>query len=395
MGDQGPIGDRTRTIGLPGLDELVGVLERAGYEVIGPRVRDGAVVLAPVHGVADLPRGVGDLQDAATYRLRDRGDDRVFGFATAVQAVKPVLFPADELLWRSRRTDIGFDVEEVDASPALPRAFLGVRDCDLRALAVHDAVLGSRGFADKSYAQRRDGVFVVAVGCADPCGTCFCVSTGGSPAPRTGYDLALTELLDAAGHRFVVTVGTDRGAEVLAQVASVATTPDEHAAAAAQVAEATGRMGRTLDTDGLHDVLYAAAENPRWDDVAARCLACTNCTMVCPTCFCTSVEDGTDLTATATERHRVWDSCFTARISYIHGGVVRHTGRSRYRQWLTHKLAGYEDQVGLAGCVGCGRCVTWCPAAIDITVEAAALRASLVGAASAAAPAGPDGQDVR
>jgi ferredoxin len=370
--------DRTRTIGLTGLDELVGALERAGYEVIGPRVRDGAVVLEPVHGVADLPQGVGDQQDAATYRLRDRGDARIFGFASAVQAIKPVLFPSDEVLWRSTRTDIGFDIDEVDATPARPRAFLGVRNCDLRALAVHDAVLASRQFADKSYVQRRTGVFLVAVGCVDPGGTCFCVSVGGGPSPETGYDLALTELLDEAGHRFVVRVGTERGAEILEQVSSLETTDEERTAVATQVADATGRMGRSLDTEGLHDVLYAAAESPHWDDVAARCLACTNCTLVCPTCFCTSVEDSTDLTATATERHRVWDSCFTSRFSYIHGGVVRHTGKSRYRQWITHKLAGYEDQFGLGGCVGCGRCVTWCPAAIDITAEAAALRASLV-----------------
>ncbi|MCB2175438.1 MAG: 4Fe-4S dicluster domain-containing protein [Actinomycetales bacterium] len=378
-----------RTMGLAGLDELVAALGRAGYEVYGPRARDGAIVLAPIAGVADLPHGVGDTQDAAFYRLRDRGDAKVFGYSTAVQGLKPVLFPAHELLWKARKTPIGFDVEDADATPPKPRAFLGARDCDLRALAVHDTVLASREFADKAYGQRREGVFVVAVTCSDPCGTCFCVSQGGSPKPQEGYDLALTELLDGDGHRFLVEVGSERGAEILAEVTTTDAPPTDTAAADAVVAEATASMGRTLDTSDLHDVMYAAADSPHWDEVAARCLACTNCTLVCPTCFCTSVEDTTDLTKSMTERHRVWDSCFGSRFSYIHGGVVRESGKSRYRQWITHKLAGYQDQFGLSGCVGCGRCITWCPAAIDITAEAAALRAGLTtGATDALETAG-------
>ena len=364
-----------RTMGLEGLAELVAALDRAGYQVYGPRVRDGAIVLAPITGVADLPRGVGDEQDAARYRLYERQDARLFGYSTAAQGIKPVLFPADELLVRAKKTMIGFDLEEPDIAAERPKAFLGARDCDLRALAVHDAVLSSRGFADKAYEQRRTGTFVVAVTCSDPCGVCFCVSTGGSPKPGGNYDLALTELLDEDGHRFLVEVGSERGAAVLAEVGTAEAVPADLTAAEELVTAATAAMGRELDTDGLHDLMYAAAESPHWDKVAARCLACTNCTLACPTCFCTSVEDSTNLTMTTSERRRVWDSCFGARFSYIHGGVVRGSGKARYRQWMTHKLAGYEDQVGLSGCVGCGRCITWCPAAIDITVEAAALRA--------------------
>ncbi len=368
-----------RTMGLAGLDELVAVLDRAGYEVYGPRVRDGAIVLAPISGVADLPQGVGDEQDAARYRLRDREDSRLFGFAASAQGLKPVLFPSDELLVRMRKTPIGFDLDEPEA-PAKPRAFIGARDCDLRALAVHDTVLTSREFADKPYTQRRAGAFVVAVTCSDPAGTCFCVSQGGGPKPAEGFDLALTELVDEAGHRFVVEVGTDAGAEMLAQVETAETAEADLAAAGALVETATASMGRTMDTDGLPELMLAAADSPHWDTVAARCLACTNCTLVCPTCFCTSVEDTTDLSMTISERHRVWDSCFGARFSYIHGGVVRESGKSRYRQWITHKLAGYQQQFDMSGCVGCGRCITWCPAAIDITAEAAALRASVADA---------------
>ena len=96
--------------------------------------------------------------------------------------------------------------------------------------------------------------------------------------------------------------------------------------------------------------------------------------MVCPTCFCTTVEDHSDLAGETAERVRSWDSCFTLDFSYVHGGSVRTETQSRYRQWMTHKLASWIDQFGTSGCVGCGRCITWCPVGIDITEEAAAIR---------------------
>jgi ferredoxin len=254
-----------------------------------------------------------------------------------------------------------------------------VRSCDLHAIGIHDRVLLGRTSKDAHYADARRGIFVVAVACSDPAGTCFCVSMGTGPRPERGFDLCLTEIETAEGrHRLLVQVGSERGAEVLAAL------PAEHAvaadeadrAAAGRVTEtAAGRMGRHLDTRGIRDVLYAGVESPRWDDVASRCLACGNCTLVCPTCFCTSVDDETDLTGDVASRVRHWDSCFTGDFSYLHGGSVRATVRSRYRQWATHKLASWYDQFGTSGCVGCGRCIAWCPAAIDITEEAAAVRA--------------------
>ena len=197
---------------------------------------------------------------------------------------------------------------------------------------------------------------------------------GTGPKPGDGADLVLTELLDENGHRFLVETGTRAGAKVLAGLPTVDASVDDAAAADAVVAAATDHMGRTMRTDDLTDLLFASAESPRWDDVAERCLACANCTMVCPTCFCTSVEDVSDLTGTVDERHRVWDSCFSTEYSRLHGGAVRTSTSARYRQWLTHKLAAWPVQFGMSGCVGCGRCITWCPAAIDLTVEVAALR---------------------
>jgi len=374
-----------RTLDTAGLQALIEALAARGYTVIGPTVSGGAIVNAPIRTLDDLPRGWGDEQEAAHYRLRRRDDDAFFGFAAGAQSAKPVFFPTDELLWRGRRTRGEFTVEpESDGGSTTvaagqgPYALLGVRSCDLHAIAIHDRVLTGRVQADVHYAARRDGAFIVSVSCSDPGGTCFCVSMGTGPRPEGGpharFDLSLTELLDGGVHRFVVEVGSERGAEVLADIAALPSPIDDLSAADGVATSAADRMGRTLDTDGLKELLYASVESPRWDDVASRCLACTNCTMVCPTCFCTTVHDVSDLTGVVAERHRVWDSCFDSDFSYIHGGTVRDSTKSRYRQWMTHKLGSWIDQFGTSGCVGCGRCITWCPAAIDITAEAAALR---------------------
>ena len=131
-----------------------------------------------------------------------------------------------------------------------------------------------------------------------------------------------------------------------------------------------------METDGIKELLYGNPEHSQWDNVASRCLACANCTMVCPTCFCSTVDDGTSLDLREAWRDRRWDSCFTLEHSHMHSGPVRSSTKSRYRQWMTHKLASWIDQFGTSGCVGCGRCITWCPVGIDITEEVSAIRSS-------------------
>jgi len=369
-----------------GLQTLIDVLSDRGYRVLGPTVRDGAIVLAEIRTLDDLPRGFGDAQEAGSYRIHSRTDEALFSFATTAQSAKSVLFPADELLWRGRRVGAGFEVDPPEADPA-PVALLGVRGCDLAAITIQDQILAGREFTDAHYANRRANTLIIAVTCASPAGTCFCDSMGTGPKPGAGADLTLTEVLDPEGHRFLVEVGSTAGQEVLSAVPTRPATGADLDAAAAVVSAAVTQMGRELSTDDLPDMLYANAESPVWTDVGNRCLACTNCTMVCPTCFCTSVEDVSDLSGDIDERHRVWDSCFSMEYSHLHGGSVRTSTNSRYRQWLTHKLAAWTDQFGMSCCVGCGRCITWCPAAIDLTAEVAALRASDVRATTHRRPA--------
>jgi hypothetical protein len=364
----------------PGLQLLIDLLREQGWTVVGPTVRDAVVVHAEIESIDQLPRGVGDVQDGGSYRLRQRGDEALFRYVVGPQGWKSLLFPSRELLWKGRQSGTEMEIEPADVeAPHL--ALLGVRSCDLHALGIHDKILAKRAVPDTAYLSRRENTFIIALTCSDPGGTCFCASMDTGPVPNKGFDLSLTELLDEDGHRFFVVAGSDRGEEVLETLTTRAAGEEVlHAArndseAARAVGKAAAqRMGRSMDTDGIRDLLYANAENPHWDVVASRCLSCTNCTLVCPTCFCTSVEDASDLTGTETTRSRVWDSCFTNDFSYLHGGSVRSSVSSRYRQWATHKLASWVDQFGTSGCVGCGRCITWCPAAIDITAEVGAIR---------------------
>jgi sulfhydrogenase subunit beta (sulfur reductase) len=366
------VGD-TLVVEARGLDALLDALRERGHTLLGPTVRDGAIVIAEIGGAADLPVGWVDWQEGGRYRLERRDDDAFFGYAAGPHSWKRYLHPPSLVRWRARRDGGGF-VAEPDSAP-LPRyAFVGVRPCDLAAILVQDRVFLGGPFVDPAYRSRRESAFILAVSCGSPGGTCFCTSMGTGPKAGPGFDLALTEVIDGGRHELVVEIGTERGAEVAASAPHRPAEAADLYAARAVLAAAEGEMNHALDTEGLKEILYRHYEDPRWDEVAKRCLACANCTMVCPTCFCATVEDETDLAGAATERRRVWDSCFSQEFSYIHGGSVRTSGGARYRQWITHKLATWLDQFGVSGCVGCGRCITWCPVGIDITAEARALR---------------------
>lgn len=359
-------------------DLLVGLRER-GYEVVGPRVRSGAIVVEPVSSSAELPVGVTDEQDGGTYRLRDRDDGAVFGFSTGPQSWKRWLHPPAVKVWSAAR-DPGTGALEVrdESEGDAPRlAFIGARSCDLHAIRSLDDALLNVEHPDPSYRARREAIFVVALNCSVAGGTCFCVSMGTGPRAEAGFDVALTEVIEDGRHYFVCEPGSERGEELLAALPTSEAGPEERESAEAVVERTASSMGRSIEREGLKELIARNPEHPRWDEVSARCLTCGNCTQVCPTCFCTDVEDVADLDGAGAERHRRWDSCFTLGFTYIHGGSVRSSARSRYRQWMTHKLSSWLDQFdNSSGCVGCGRCISWCPVAIDITEEAAAIRAT-------------------
>jgi len=337
-----------------GLEALLNALKSRGYRVVGPTVRDQAIVYDEIDSLADLPRGWTDDQDGGRYRLARR---------------------EDAALWQAER-DGG--TVTVTAEPVADErlAFIGVRSCELHAMAIQDRVLLGGPHVDPHYRARREACLIVAVNCATAGGTCFCASMATGPKATAGFDVALTEITGEGEHRFVGEAGSAAGADLLADLPGDEAGADDIAAAEAIIARTAASMGREMEADGLRELLMRNLGHQRWDEVAERCLTCGNCTLVCPTCFCTSVEDSSDLEGARSSRSRRWDSCFTMDFTYIHGGSVRPTTRSRYRQWMTHKLATWHDQFGSSGCVGCGRCITWCPVGIDITEEVRAIRDS-------------------
>jgi sulfhydrogenase subunit beta (sulfur reductase) len=350
----------------PMFDEL----RQRGYRVVGPTVRDGAIIYDEIASPSELPAGWTDVQEAGTYRIERRNDNALFGYAVGPHSWKKFLFLPRLLLWQADKRGTGFAI----STPPLDQtklAFIGVRSCELHAIATQDKVFMN---VDPVYRARRQNLFIVAVNCAVAGGTCFCASMNTGPRTTSGFDIALTEVLESGRHYFVAESATDAGADILSRIPYLPASPSETKKPDEICRRTAAKMGRTLDTSGIKELLYRNYEHPRWNDVASRCLSCANCTMVCPTCFCTTVEEVTDLTGEHAERWRSWDSCFTSDFSFIHGGTIRPTTRSRYRQWMTHKLATWIDQFGTSGCVGCGRCITWCPVGIDLTEETRVIR---------------------
>ncbi|GAA3065636.1 4Fe-4S dicluster domain-containing protein [Streptomyces goshikiensis] len=320
-----------------------------------------------------FPTGGGSSWRRGRYRLRRREDGAAFAHSAGPQSWKSFLHPQRVRQWSADRGPDGAPVVREEKQESISYAFLGVRPCDLRAIQILDRVMSGGRYRDPTYLSRRTGAFLIAAECTEPGATCFCVSMGSGPAADAGYDLALTEVVDDTGHRFLCRSGSEEGAAVLAELPGRSPDDSTRAAATQAVSGAADRMGRSMPPVDLRTLMRDNLEAERWDDVTARCLSCGNCTMVCPTCFCTTTEDVTDLTGDHAERWRLWDSCYDLDFSLLHGGPVRSTPRSRYRQWLTHKLGTWHDQFDSSGCVGCGRCIVWCPTGIDLTEEAHAL----------------------
>jgi ferredoxin len=384
-------------LSLSGLNALLSVLGEEGFEVHGPTVDNGVIAIEPIRSIDDLPAGVTDCQSGGHYRLESREDEARFGYAVGPRSWKHLLHPPRAKVWTLTRehsapgpdgsvdttASAGTVAVAINRPPATPRAFIGVRPCELAAIAKQDRVLAEGPHPDPVYQAARHDNIVVAVNCGDPSDSCFCVSMGTGPAAGDGYDLALTELVDGGTSRFLTHVGSERGARLLALVGArsggesrhhLDTAGDADRDEARQVVQAAAsimseRFGPRLDNHDTAELLYENLESDQWSSIAQRCLSCGNCTLACPTCFCTDLEDVTDLSGAVTDRWRVWDNCFSLSFSLMGPGPVRADTESRYRQWLVHKLGSWHDQFGESGCVGCGRCITWCPVGIDLREE--------------------------
>ena len=359
-------------------ENLFKVLKQKGFVTYGPTVKNGAIVFDEIQSTKDLPIGWTDEQDAGTYRLKKRPDKALFGYVVGPTSWKKFLFPPKLKLWQAKAGQGDFEI--ANNNEAIPKhAFIGVRPCELKAIAVQDKIFLQGPSIDPSYKARREQALLIAVNCGQAASTCFCTSMNTGPRASEGFDLSLTEIIEGGNHYFVVEVGTEKGEEILKEIPHKAAEPAHLEASEKATEKAVSQISRKMDAAKVKELLYNNLDPSNWDTIAERCLACGNCTLVCPTCFCSTVEDVTDLAGEKAERWRVWDSCFTKNFSYIHGGHIRRTIKSRYRQWITHKLASWHDQFGTSGCVGCGRCITWCPVGIDITERVQAVKSQAKG----------------
>lgn len=359
------------------LNRLFEVFLQDGYRVLGPTLRDHAIVYDQIESSIDLPRGWTDDQEKGRYRLLKRNDAAFFGYNVGPQSWKQFLFLPREKLWDAVRTAEKTTEEfriQTNCEKPQKMVFFGVRSCELAALRIQDKIFIRGREKDDAYELRRENVLCVVVNCTQAGSTCFCTSMGTGPNASGGFDLALTEVIHENDHYFLARSGSEVGGEVLSKLTTTIANEAEIRHAHELIEKTAASMGRTMNTKGIKELIYNNLEHPRWADVASRCLSCANCTLVCPTCFCSSVEDVTDVSGDHAARWRRWDSCFTLDHSTLHGGSVHASVKSRYRQWMTHKLASWIDQFGESGCVGCGRCITWCPVGIDITEEVAAIR---------------------
>lgn len=351
-----------------GLGDLVRALADGGYQVIGPTLRDGAICFAPIDDASGLPWGVMDRQDRGSYHTVRRETAGAFSYSATALPIKQLFMPPARPMVTARRTGHEVTLEPcLEETPAL--AIIGLRACDLAGLDRLDHVLLDGPVVDPGYAGRRRTALLVAVNCSRSSPTCFCSSTGTGPGAEWGYDLCLTESQEPAHPGFVVECAGERGAAVLAKL-DTGPVPAELADLPARVAEeVAARIQSHVDLDRCRAALANGFEHRQWDDVAARCLTCGNCTSVCPTCFCADIIDASDLTGACASRTRIWDSCFTLGFTYVGGGSARPSALARYRQWLSHKFLYWQDQFGECGCVGCGRCAVWCPVGIDLIDE--------------------------
>jgi len=343
------------------LQRLIDSLSASGYEVIGPTVRSDTIAYAPLATASDLPWGIADEQGPGRYRLTAGPQERAFFWAVPATSIKSLCFPPQEPLWQARRDESGH-IAFTAAPPATDkRAVLGLRACDLAALTLLDRHFDEGD--DPWYRQRRAGLFVIAVNCARSAATCFCASTGDGPAATAGYDLLLDEL-DAG---YLARAGSARGSTLLAQLELKPAAASLGTAATRQTAAAARQQERSLPPGDLRTALEAQRTAAAWEAIAQRCLACGNCTAVCPSCFCHRHTEQPALDGETSEHGREWDSCFSDGHSLMHGRPHRPAIAHRYRQWLGHKFGTWHDQYGRSGCTGCGRCITWCPVGIDVT----------------------------
>jgi ferredoxin len=344
------------------LSTLISALRQAGYLVYGPQQHDGVIQFGPLDDASSLPAGVSNDLQPGQYRLHSGESQRLFDWNLGPQGLKPLCFAPREVLWQESADPIGF---KRTLPQVQPTAVLGVRACDLAALSIQDHHFLLEMRPDPHYLERRQSLLLIGVDCARSAATCFCASTGDGPALNGDYDIGMAELDEG----FLIWQLSEKGEAITRQLSLQEADEAQLEAMVQATQQAAREQSRHLPERGELMQLYRRLEHTRWEEVAERCLSCGNCTAVCPTCFCYQTEHEMALSGESAEMVRSWDSCFSPTHSDMGHFQVRANIKHRYRQWLTHKLAGWQVQQRRTGCTGCGRCIVWCPVGIDMTQE--------------------------
>jgi len=336
-------------------DRLTGLLARllGAYRVIAPARRAGElrfdVVTAP--------------------------DEVVLDYRNTAKSLKDAFFPQTETLLRYRRTlDRYEDIKEA-ALDQTPTVLLGVRPCDARSLVLLDRVFCQGPYCDPYYRARREQTLVIALACEHPRPTCFCHAFGSGPYDRDSADIMMrvARVNDGQADAWLVEAVSERGAALLDKAGLPAAAPADVAAADAIQARAEASLQPIEPVAGIEGALGVLFDSPVWQEIAAKCIACGTCTYVCPECHCFNIEDRT--LADGGERVRAWDACmYPVFTQHASGHNPRPDQAARWRQRVNHKFAYLPRNVGLYGCVGCGRCVLACPVRLDIREVLATVR---------------------
>jgi len=261
---------------------------------------------------------------------------------------------------------------------------VGIHPCDTHAISVLDRTfLGD--FKDVYYRTLRKKAVTIVLNCRTACqkaypsfifrGFCASMDTGPFLKLKEGFDIELTLLAHRVGGStapqkdYLLEFGSQRARALVKKATMLRRATEKDFVRKGELEKsAVATFTKTVDTRGCAELLARNLDHPVYKNTAeAKCLNCTNCTMVCPTCYCYDVKDYTSFDLKTTARKRHWDSCYELHFARVHGGNFRSSREARLRQFVTHKLSTWIEQYGCYGCVGCGRCMTWCPTNIDLT----------------------------
>ena len=279
-----------------------------------------------------------------------------------VRSAKDFFFPQTENLMDFKVE--GKNIEVIDTRTENEDfVVFGVRACDAASFDILDRVYLTDP-VDTYYQNRRAHGTVVTVACGRPAETCFCHVFGIDATDPAG-DLTVWETQEG----FYLRANTEKGEALLATVGHLLTDADEgpvEAARAATRAVMEKMPLRGLTTDGFGPgKTKELFDRPEWASLSEACLGCGSCTFVCPTCQCYDIRDFD--TGHGIKRFRCWDSCMYSDFTKMSAGQPRPTQKERFRQRFMHKLVYFPDNNdGLFGCVGCGRCLQRCPISMNI-----------------------------